>query len=155
MAYLLVTGGGILFAQAQTSPRWARTVETVTRVDINQDGHIGAPPDSADVWLRTWDGKHGVKAPLSHDLMKEVARLLLSGRRTLAFNQWEQRGAKRILSRDQLTELRDWFTRHNLCEDHGGNVGLQFNEAGREALQRLVDGDMPRLPAPQRVRETV
>lgn len=122
-----------------SNDRTWQTVETITGHDLNQDGYIGAPPQThiqfqaseRTTWMST--------LPAPEHLILEWAAAALNGR-SLGYRQWRDRFALLPDKSDGMkryAEFRDALVRGQLAIE-GGKSGISLTDRGIQQFTEYV-----------------
>ena len=134
----VIMSGAVVYAFLRI---WAdelyMSIETITGLDLNHDGHIGDPPRQTTHFdLPT--GNNSVR-------IGEVdvpPKLLIDwcnaawNRRSLSYTAWESRFAlpDGTRGRERYQEFRAWLVKQEYAEEVGGNVGLRVRWKNDDAV---------------------
>lgn len=149
--FLLIWTGSTLLSWLTYRARWQYVIERVLGVDLDGDGHIGAPvynpPPPVRVVLEQEQGRTVDFIDLPYaDRLPQLAAGLTEGRTFTAgtFNH--------ILHRTEFEVLRDELIRRNLARwknERAHAQGAELTPAGKAVMRRLADQHTPTptLPA--------
>ena len=140
----------MLLAMYREWPKLFFTLEQTIERDINQDGHIGPPPQRTTIELPAGPNRLRIADfAIEPELLMEWCRAAVN-RESLAINAWIARFSlpDGTQGRQRYEAFRAKLIYHGIAEDAGGNVGLRvrwnddaaFNFVSRLANMAAEDG---------------
>jgi hypothetical protein len=140
-ALAFVVAWGALIADTRSL---LRTVEKITRKDLDGDSYVGEPPVvRAEIVEK--DASGNVKAirwldlPGDEETIRQFARAVIAGR-SLAESQWT--GSGKPFSRDEYREMRDSFIEKGMARWrnlHAPAQGWELTKKGEAVMRQLAN----------------